>query len=104
VLGGDQCLCPDPAGRWSWSPRAQSLCRGRRPCSSWRGGFGGRAHGGVPGRALVGPAVDIARVRDVDLDRPESLSERLRDGKIDNGRVLTELEAEDPDAGSVRDC
>ena len=56
---------------------------------------------------LVSPAVDVAaKVRDVDLDqlgRRVRLSERLRDGKLDNGRVLAELEAKDPDLGSVRD-
>ena len=56
---------------------------------------------------LVSPAVDVAaKVRDVDLDqlsRRVRLSERLRDGKFDNGRVLAELEAKDPDVGSVHD-
>ena len=57
---------------------------------------------------LVSPAVDVvAKVREVDLDqlgRRIRLSERLRDGRFDNGRVLAELEAQDPDLGSVRDA
>jgi len=56
---------------------------------------------------LVSPAVDVAaRVRDVDLEKLSKrvrLSARLRDGEFDNGRVLAELEARDPDLGSVRD-
>jgi hypothetical protein len=56
---------------------------------------------------LISPAVDVAaRVSDVDLEklgRRVRLSSRLRDGKFDNGLVLAELEAKDPDLGSVRD-
>jgi hypothetical protein len=56
---------------------------------------------------LVSPAVDLlTRIRDIDLDALDErvrLSERLRDGRFDNGLVLAELEAADPDLGSVRD-
>ena len=56
---------------------------------------------------IIGPVVDIvARVREVDLDqlgRRVRLPARLRDGRFDNGRVLAELEARDPELGSVRD-
>jgi Common central domain of tyrosinase len=56
---------------------------------------------------VIGPVVDIeARAREVDLDqlgRRVRLPARLRDGRYDNGRVLAELEAQDPNLGSVRD-
>jgi hypothetical protein len=56
---------------------------------------------------LISPAVDVAeRVRDTDLEklgRRVRLPARLGDGKYDNGRVLAELEAKEPDLGSVRD-
>ena len=56
---------------------------------------------------LVSPLVDVAaKVRDVDLEklgRRVRLSEKLGDGRYDYGRVLAELEAQDPDLGAVRD-
>lgn len=56
---------------------------------------------------LVSPLVDVAaKVRDIDLEklgRRVRLSEKLGDGRYDYGRVLAELEAQDPDLGAVRD-
>ena len=49
---------------------------------------------------IIGPVVDlVARLREVNLDqlgRRVRLPARLRDGKFDHGRVLAELEAQDP--------
>ncbi|RHW28765.1 hypothetical protein D0Z08_02630 [Nocardioides immobilis] len=56
---------------------------------------------------LVSPVVDLAAgVRDLDLSelgREVRLSEKLRDGELDFGRVLAELEGRHPDLAAVRD-